>query len=349
VKRLYILIIFVFSLHANYAQKYQPYDTNIVWKVFQTGSFSYYGPTGACYRADVYNYFVKGYILNNGLLWHKVFANVYQCTTYFGNNCNAIFTPTNSTQFIGMFSNDTINKKVYFVPTATLVSNFTPNDNNLIFNSNKTIGDTMFVYSGNNPSLKILGYKITNIDSVLLGTKYHKIFLGIPTNTINYSPNYAHFIEGVGSDAGVFNSRFNAISGWSSKLGCFSNASYTKYFVGINNCNVSIQAYPNALRDTTVCFSSLASGLKSTNSNITSIKLHPNPVNDMLNIELLNLAWTGSVTELEIINTLGQVIHRLTIDNHNSSINIKDLPSGFYFIKIFNKEGLISTTKIIKE
>ncbi len=344
-KRLYILLIFVFGFKNNYAQKYQPFDTNMVWKVFQTGSASYYGSGGSCYRADSYNYFVKGYIFNNGINWHKVYANVLQCSSYSGNNCNASFTPTNSVQFIGMFSNDTISKKVYFVPTPTLTSNFTPNDNNLIFNSNnKTIGDTMFVYSGGNPSYKILTYKITQIDSVLLGIKYHKIFLGVTTNTYNYSPNYAHFIEGVGSDEGIFDSRFSALSGWSSKLGCFSNTSYTKYFAGLNFCSVSIQAYPNALRDTTVCFNGLPAGINNNSLQTYDIKIYPNPATNLLNIKI-ETEHAESVT-IKIIDVTGKLMLQQNYTN-NCSINIQNLDNGIYFINLVQPNKVISTKKIV--
>ncbi len=47
-----VLIIIFFQNH--YAQKYQPYDTNMVWKVFQTGSVTF-SASNTCVRTEAYN------------------------------------------------------------------------------------------------------------------------------------------------------------------------------------------------------------------------------------------------------------------------------------------------------
>ncbi len=324
------------------AQKYQPYDTNMVWKVFQTGSATAF--SNQCYRTDAYNYFVRGYIANNGRLWHKVYANVMQGVfihSQFGGNCDPSIVPINSTQFIGMFSNDTVNKKVYFVPTSTLVSNFTADDTHLIFDSkNKNIDDTISVFSGGDPSTKILNYKINTIDSILLGTKYHKRFKGATTNTINYSPNIAYFIEGVGASAGVFNSYFYSFSYQSSKLGCFSNTNYTKYYVGQNSFTVALQAYPSALRDTNVCFTTLPSDIISNNLSDQLNGMYPNPVKDKLTLEFDN----ATSNNLYITNTLGQIVYSVNTVNSKEELDLSFLPIGIYYLKIQNN----STQKVFK-
>lgn len=334
------LALTIFFFKNGHAQKYQPYDTNMVWKVFQNGS----AWTSAlnCTRTDAYNYFVKGYISNNGRLWHKVYANVIQGSFFnYSNNsaCNPTFVPVASTQFIGMFSNDTLNKKVHFVPSQTLAPNFTPTDNNLIFDSNnKNIGDTMHVYSGGNPSTTIgLNYKITLIDSVLLGTKYHKRFTGTTTFWQNYSPNYAYFIEGVGSCYGIFNSAFSATSYLGSKLACFSNTNYTKYYTGQNDPYVAPMSPAGNLRDTTVCFTGIITGINSVALNNSSIVLYPNPANDVLNINLNNSQ--NNFTKIEIINSLGQIVKEVLRqaqqpDENTFVINTKDLPNGVYILNV---------------
>ncbi|MBA2612719.1 MAG: T9SS type A sorting domain-containing protein [Bacteroidetes bacterium] len=337
-----LLVLTLFFYKNNIAQKYQPFDTNMVWKVFQTGSASAF--SNQCYRTDAYNYFVKGYITNNGRLWHKVYANVMQGAfihQQFGGNCDPSIVPVNSTQFIGMFSNDTLNKKVYFIPTATLASNYTADDTHLIFDSkNKNIGDTMHIYSGDDPSITIgLNYKITLIDSVLLGTKYHKRFKGTTTFWQNYSPTYAYFIEGVGATGGVFNSYFDIFNYKSSKLACFSNINYTKYYMGQNTSNVSIQTLPTALRDTTVCFTSLIAGINRHDINEGSFGIYPNPANDILNIDIGNSE--SKFVQIEITNSLGQITQNeeLVFKNKNASINTKELPNGVYLISLRQAKG----------
>jgi hypothetical protein len=348
-KYFYISIfLFVFFCKNSHAQKYQPYDTNMVWKVFHTGSATAF--SNQCYRTDAYNYYVRNYIVNNGRLWHKVYANVLQGNFIhqsFGGNCDPSIVPVNSTQFIGMFTNDTLNKKVYFVPTWSLAPNFTPTNANLIFDSNKTTGDIMTVFSGADPSTPVLNYQIHTIDSVLLGTKYHKRLIGTTTNTMNYSPNTAYFIEGVGSSGGVFNSSFNIFTYKSSKLACFSNINYTKYYSGQYTWNIAIQNSPGALRDTTTCFTSLPSGITKNNLSDQNIKIYPNPVKDKLTIDVENKNTED--INFSLTNSLGQLIDiNSKIANTKLEIDTSELPSGVYYLKIQNNSGQ-EEFKIIKE
>jgi len=65
-----------------------------------------------------------------------------------------------------------------------------------------------------------------------------------------------------------------------------------------------------------------------------NIVIYPNPANNILNVEMLNLASTGSATKLEIINSLGQVLSIIELSNQTSTININELPSGLYQLKL---------------
>ncbi len=93
----------------------------------------------------------------------------------------------------------------------------------------------------------------------------------------------------------------------------------------------------------------IISGIKTQEKNeeAQSISIYPNPANDILNIELVEIKIKDY--RLEIVNNLGQVVYQSLIINHHSSIVIKELPSGIYFINIFSKNGLIEAKKIVKE
>jgi len=69
----------------------------------------------------------------------------------------------------------------------------------------------------------------------------------------------------------------------------------------------------------------------------------------VLNVELLNVASTGSANEIEIINTLGQALINEKISIQHSSFNIQNFPSGIYFVKVLEGNKVIATQKIIKE
>ena len=61
------------------------------------------------------------------------------------------------------------------------------------------------------------------------------------------------------------------------------------------------------------------------------IKIYPNPVSDILNIESKE-----RVEKIEIINTMGMVVK--TIDDPHRTVNLELLPFGVYYLKIYNTD-----------
>lgn len=108
---------------------------------------------------------------------------------------------------------------------------------------------------------------------------------------------------------------------------CYEDSTFGLYQFTSNPCDYH---YPNYV------------GLNESKIKDYELKIYPNPANGILNVELLNLASTGSATEIQIINTLGQVVHQSTIktvtlsgvEGQQSAIDIKDLPEGVYQLKI---------------
>ena len=71
------------------------------------------------------------------------------------------------------------------------------------------------------------------------------------------------------------------------------------------------------------------------------VMIYPNPANDVINVKGEDLQY------VEIYNSIGQKIVSRKI-NDSESINIADFASGIYFVRILDKKGNISTTKIVK-
>ncbi|HRE78734.1 MAG TPA: T9SS type A sorting domain-containing protein [Flavobacterium sp.] len=76
----------------------------------------------------------------------------------------------------------------------------------------------------------------------------------------------------------------------------------------------------------------------------TNFTLYPNPAKDVLNIKTKSEMDVKSVS---IYNTLGQII-MTTIHAENGEINVSNLQTGSYFIKVFTDKGS-STAKFIKQ
>lgn len=79
--------------------------------------------------------------------------------------------------------------------------------------------------------------------------------------------------------------------------------------------------------------------------------VYPNPAKDELNI---SLAGNNQLTQLEVLNNLGQIVKDNNNINYNSfssnkaSVNLEGLPSGIYYIKLKTNTGQ-GTKKIIIE
>jgi hypothetical protein len=75
-------------------------------------------------------------------------------------------------------------------------------------------------------------------------------------------------------------------------------------------------------------------------SNQTEMKIFPNPVRDIINIELSD---NEEITQIDILNTPGQSIKTVS---GQKSISVKDLPEGSYILQIQTSKG-IRTKKIL--
>ena len=75
--------------------------------------------------------------------------------------------------------------------------------------------------------------------------------------------------------------------------------------------------------------------------------LFPNPASNLLNIEFPNDYYNdGKPSQIKIINVLGESIFKSTISNQQSTIDISNLPKGFYFV-IAEKNNRILKKKLI--
>lgn len=65
-----------------------------------------------------------------------------------------------------------------------------------------------------------------------------------------------------------------------------------------------------------------------------AFNLYPNPANNTLNIQLINNVNTEMM--LSIFDNTGRLVYSQSVSNTNQSINISQIPSGIYFVKIQN-------------
>jgi len=76
-----------------------------------------------------------------------------------------------------------------------------------------------------------------------------------------------------------------------------------------------------------------------------AVKVYPNPIKDILNIQIENFV---EPTKIQILNATGQLLKITFVSNQNPTIDTKELPNGIYFLQVFDKAILSGTTKFIK-
>ena len=109
-----------------------------------------------------------------------------------------------------------------------------------------------------------------------------------------------------------------------------------KYCNGLGARNYLINTYGWSITDG----GSDCSSLNTEEFDITGLKLYPNPVISILNVDnnLTNQPYN-------IIDTLGKVILKGNLNEGNNSINVEKLSKGIYYLKVLDKR----TRSFIKE
>ena len=79
-------------------------------------------------------------------------------------------------------------------------------------------------------------------------------------------------------------------------------------------------------------------------NKVNEINIYPNPVTEILNIDVPLEFIDG---ELVLLNMFGQELQKKIISNKLTKINLSNFESGSYFIFI-KKEAVVNKYKIIK-
>lgn len=144
---------------------------------------------------------------------------------------------------------------------------------------------------------------------------------------------------------GTFNLNVNGI--------LFSTIAYddTEQTITIPNINiennVTVVINGNSGSSNRVMFDDLSytcyAGLSTVDYSIESVKLHPNPVNNNLTVDLKS----NIDTSIEIFDILGKQVIKASI-NKTSTLNLQELNTGIYIVKISQGNSTI-TKKLVKQ
>jgi len=219
-------------------------------------------------------------------------------------------------------------------PFPTLWTDFTRLEAYIRENSNKQVyaiqsagGSEKLLYDFNlalGDSIKVPSFHFTNldsavviaIDSILVCSTMRNRYLLAPIGTSVLHPLY--WTEGIGSSHGLF-PRYEQFESGTSHV-CFSDS----------NCP------PCAL---------ILSNTTKLNNEITSLATsYPNPTSTKTYIQLNN---SSPLTQIKVLNNLGQAILSQTTNHQEVIIDSEEWPKGIYFI-VIEQEHKKQTLRLIK-
>jgi len=88
-------------------------------------------------------------------------------------------------------------------------------------------------------------------------------------------------------------------------------------------------------------------GIKDLNAHQDIFKIYPNPVNDVLKVDFLTENFSEN-SEIQLLSIEGRLIKQITTNTLGNELNISDLASGIYFVKVKANNRFYSE-KIIKK
>ena len=94
---------------------------------------------------------------------------------------------------------------------------------------------------------------------------------------------------------------------------------------------------------TYTAFFAIENGVEET--SVSEISIFPNPTNDILNI-----TSSETISEIEIVNVMGQIVLQMDVNSDNAACNVSNLSNGMYFVRIMGSENNnMSVKKFVKE
>jgi hypothetical protein len=220
----------------------------------------------------------------------------------------------------GFLRQDIAEKKVYWRNQWT-------NGDTLFYDFTLNVGDTLnsFLNDPWNPKT------ILSIDSVLVGTSYHKRF-NIDTNIFRTEYTYS-IIEGVGSTDGFSGVHENNAWQFGISLTCFSENGSIVYTPQNNPDTIPCGDLPVAVQD-----------IYHQKNEI--IIIFPNPTSGKIT---LNCKESYLPLKITIYDMLGRKYLEIDTNKEFTGIDISELSPGIYYLRAETNKTLLTFKKIMKQ
>lgn len=182
----------------------------------------------------------------------------------------------------------------------------------LVFNSNTYYNDTLLSIV----HTSLLGCDSTIIQPIIIKTTDYTTFLSGLTITANQNGATYQWIDCANGDTMITNE---------------TNQSFT----ATTNGDYAVIVTNGSCNDTSACVTIATTGLKELYFG-SNMSVYPNPTNGEFTIYFNKLEST--LTTIQVINAVGQVIKQLKTSNQKETIDLNDYENGVYFIKVKTKD-----------
>lgn len=250
-------------------------------------------------------------------------------TSRSGYACGAI-SPSNSIAFITTINPLTTHIKLMLIGTLGPIEYYKIDCGNDLIVDNVPVcvpGPSTFCLSHSKPGNSVYIYEITAIRD----TNFIPIDTGVTvTNSVITANQSAATYQWLDCN--------NAYASISTEIA-------QSYTASVNG-NYAVQIALNGCKDTSDCVSINGLDVGFQSSTAPVYKMYPNPANETLNLELVDLNEKG--VDVTIENIVGQIVYAAHLDNNSSTINLKLFEKGLYLINVKNEKGQ-SVKKFVKE
>ncbi|MCK9423516.1 MAG: T9SS type A sorting domain-containing protein [Bacteroidales bacterium] len=307
----FCIFLFVICCNAQ-TSVYHPFPTSeAVWREYK-GIYQY--------SCSDYQHFILGDTTIAGQTYNKIIRSGVSYWTNQQGFCTDLYQAFYS-EYAGAYRNDSINKKVYIVPTDSLTEQ-------LLYDFDLHLWDTLthtFLHETGTFDLYV-----TIVDSVLIGNSYHKRFGYYPNQYFDLY--YAYLIEGIGSEFGLLGNRLGGEYGFLSRpfecgttLICVKQDNRTIYPDTNYQCNLVITQIQDPIEK-------------------NRFKITPVPVQHYATFDFPD---EFNESDVYINNIYGKEMDRIHNIYSGDQLNFESFPDGLYFITLLKNNHPLFRTKII--
>ena len=167
---------------------------------------------------------------------------------------------------------------------------------------------------------------------------------GAPGNTdyslVRNSSGFTALPNGYRNTGGLFSSLGESAYYWTSTP--YNSGSSFRYAMDYDKAPLYRNFFSNVYGAAVRCICDLPTNVEGFNKS-NKILLYPNPTMDYVIIEGLE-----NENNIEIVNLQGQLVKTLYVTNAKTTVDISNLPTGIYIVKIKSEKGIF-VKKLIKQ